>query len=568
MALSWDETVDFLAVGSGAAGMTAAIRAHDLGASTLVIEKAATYGGSTALSGGVIWVPGNPLMKAAGIEDSPEEGLQYLEQIVGDSSPLENLRAYVETAPRMMEYLAEHSRLHFEIVHGYPDYYSELQGGQAGGRSCEAAGVDAIVLGEEFRRLTLHPPAYHPFHFMTPLVREGMPLIRAGVRGTLILLSHLIKFIFNFRAHFRGMRNTHQALGGALATRARWSLLDRGVPLWLETSLEDLVLEEGRVVGAILRREGRIVRVRARRGVLLGMGGFESNAALRQRHQQGPIGSDWTAGAESNTGDALAIAERIDAQLDLLDESWWCPTVRLPDEDFTRLVVYEKNVCGGIIVNARGERFMNEAGPYNDVVKSIYAAHSEDTPAIPAFMIFDARCRHSFPLWPILPGRLQPDWALPKRLWKFVTKDATLEGLAGKLGIEAEGLCRTVDRFNEFARTGKDLDFGRGDAIQDRYYTARPTGPNPSLGEVREGPFYAVKIWPGDIGTKGGMCTDARARVLDRSGAPIPGLYASGNCTAATMGRTYPGAGGTIGPAMVFGFIAAEEVMRGTQDAA
>jgi len=507
-------------------------------------------------------------MKAAGIEDSPEEGLRYLEQIVGDSSPRENLRAYVETAPRMMEYLAEHSRLRFEMVPDYPDYYSELAGGKAGGRSCETAALDAIVLGEEFRRLALHPPAYHPFHFMTPLVREGMSLIRAGVPGTLIFLRHLVRYLFNFRAHFRGMRDTFQALGGALSARGRWSLLDRGVPLWLETSLEDLVLEEGRVVGAILRRQGRVLRVRARRGVMLGTGGFENDEALRERYQQAPIGCDWTAGAESNTGDALAIAERIDAKLDLLDESWWCPSVRLPDESFTRLVIYEKNVCGGIIVNSRGERFMNEAGPYNDVVKSIYAAHSEDASTIPAYLIFDARFRRSFPLGPILPGRLQPDWALRKRFWNFVTKDATLEGLAVKLGIEAAGLCRTVDRFNGFARTGRDLDFGRGDALQDRYYTARPTGPNPSLGEIREGPFYAVKVWPGDLGTKGGLCTDARARVLDRSGAPIPGLYASGNCTAVTMGRTYPGAGGTIGPAMTFGFIAAEEAMRGQEEAA
>jgi 3-oxosteroid 1-dehydrogenase len=501
-------------------------------------------------------------MASAGKQDSAEEGLTYLETVTAGSTPKECLRAYVEEAPRMITYLEEHTQIRFESIVDYPDYYAEAPGGKPGGRSCEPTPLDGYRLGDEFFRIAMHPPAFHPLHFMTPMVRDGMPLIRAGLPGTKIVLRHLFRFLFDVRARWRGMRHTQLGLGCALIGRARLALMDRKIPLWLNTELRDLILSEGRVAGALISREGREIRIQARRGVLLATGGFERNAALRKRHQRAPIGTDWTAGMETNTGDAVAIGERIGASFDLMDESWWCPVFQLPAEDFVRLVVYEKNLAGGIIVNQRGERFMNEAAPYNDVVKSIYRAHSPDASCIPAYLIFDRRFRRAYPVGPLLPGRLQPDWALPKHYWSYLTKAATLEGLASQLEIDASGLQRTVTRFNAFARAGKDLDFGRGDLLQDSYYTARPTGPNPSLGEINKGPFYAVKVWPGDLGTKGGLRTDPQARVLDRADQPILGLYATGNCTSATMGRSYPGAGGTIGPAMTFGFIAAEQSMK------
>jgi 3-oxosteroid 1-dehydrogenase len=245
-----------------------------------------------------------------------------------------------------------------------------------------------------------------------------------------------------------------------------------------------------------------------------------------------------------------------------MDEAWWCPSMLVPSQDTARIVIYEKNLAGGIIVDRRGRRFMNEAKPYNDVGKSMYRANTSEGLAIPAFLVFDGTYRRKYACGPMMPGSTVPDWALPKVLeGNFFEKSQTLDGLARKIGVDADGLIETVRRFNEFARTGKDPDFGRGDSLQDRYYTSKADGPNPSLGPIEKPPFYAVKVYPGDLGTKGGFRTDARSRVLTDTDEIIPGLYAAGNCSAAAMGRTYPGAGGTIGPAMTFGYIAAEHAL-------
>ncbi len=560
--IPWDEDVDFLVVGSGGAGMTGAICAHDLGASTLVIEKADRYGGSTALSGGVIWVPDNPLMSAAGISDSFEAAFEYLKTITAGSAPIENIRSYLENAPRMMDYLHKRTQIKFEIVPDYPDYYAERPGGQSqGGRSCETAGFDGALLGEEFFRIKMKPPGNHPFRFMTPLVREGMTLVQGGPRSIAIILKYVSRFLFNFRARFRGMRDTQFTLGVALVARGRRSLMDRKIPLWLDTSLTDLIVEEGRVVGAVVTKQGRSLRIRARRGVLLAMGGFESNAKLRKRFQHTPVEDQWTAGAITNTGDSIAIGERVGSSFALMDEAWWCPTFSVPDEDFIRLVIFEKNIAGGIIVTQKGERFMNEAAPYNDVVKAMLKKNAEGPCTVPAYLVFDRRFRRSFPVGPLMPGSVWPDWAILKLHRSFFKRDKTIEGLARQIGADPKTLADTIERFNGFAKTGKDLDFGRGDAIQDNYYTAKPTGPNPTLGPIKESPYYAVKVWPGDLGTKGGMRTDTSARVLNESDEPIENLYAAGNCSAVTMGATYPGAGGTLGPALTFGFLAAEHAM-------
>jgi 3-oxosteroid 1-dehydrogenase len=560
----WDETVDWLVVGSGGGGMTAAIRAHDLGGASLIIEKADVYGGSTALSGGVVWVPNNPLMRQAGMADSAEEGLQYLETVTAGTSTSERLRAFVETAPRMMTYLAQHTHVVFETIPDYPDYYPEEAGGKRGGRSCEPVLFNALELGEELARLRMYAHEDYIMGFLTCTAAEGKPLMKGDRKAGWIMLKKLCAYAFNLRARLRGKRNTDLTLGVALISRARRSLMDRGVPLWLNTKLEDLVVEEGRVVGAVVTREGETLRIRAHRGVLLAAGGFERNQELRKRYQQAPIATEWTAGAATNTGDTLAIGERVGADVDLLDDAWWCPVFDVPGRDYGLVVIYEKNLPGGIIVNKLGERFMNEAAPYNDVVKRMYAANSPDAACIPAYLIFDGGFRRKYPVGPVFPSSWRPDWTTPKKLAGFMQKDATLEGLAGQLGIDPRGLVRTVERFNEFARAGQDADFGRGESAQDRYYTVLAEGPNPNLAEIKEPPFYALEVWPGDLGTKGGLVTDAKARVVNNAGEVIPGLYATGNCSAVTMGRTYPGAGGTIGPAMTFGFIAAEHAIAET----
>ena len=397
---------------------------------------------------------------------------------------------------------------------------------------------------------------------LTVKVADGKTLMAGGSRVVWFMLRGLFSYYTNFRARRERLGNTDLSLGLALVGRLRLSLMDRKVPLWLDTSLEDLIADEGRIVGVLVEKEGRALRIQAKKAVLLAAGGFERNLEMRERYQRAPTSDRWTAGCETNTGDAVALAVAKGASLDLMGEAWWCPSMLVPLASPVRIVIYEKNLAGGIIVDRRGRRFMNEAEPYNDVGKSMYRANTSEGLAIPAFLVFDGTFRKKYACGPMMPGSTTPDWALPKVLeGNFFEKGQTLDGLARKIGVDADGLIETVRRFNQFARTGKDLDFGRGDSLQDRYYTSTATGPNPSLGPIEKPPFYAVKVYPGDLGTKGGFRTDARSRVLTDTGEVIPGLYAAGNCSAAAMGRTYPGAGGTIGPAMTFGYIAAEDAL-------
>lgn len=561
----WDASVDFLVVGSGAAGMTAALRAHDVGGETLVIEKAAVYGGSTALSGGVAWVPNNPLMAQHGISDSADQALRYLEIVTKGSVSKERLRAYIDAAPRMLATLAETSHVRFDCVTKYPDYYPEVEGGKPGGRSCEPAVFDAMQLGAEFGAMRYPPPGKLAMGGRVAFkVADAKALLAGGPSLTWFMLRGLLSYYTNFRARRQGLCNTTLTLGRALVGRLRLSLMDRKVPVWLNTSIKELITEGGRVVGAVVEKQGKLVRVQARKGVLLAAGGFERNAAMRQHYQRPPVGSEWTGGCDANTGDTIGLGTAIGASLDLMDESWWCPSLLAPypASDRSWMVIYEKNLPGSIVVNKRGRRFMNEAAPYDDVVKSMYAANTPEAPAIPAFLIFDRSYRRKYACGPLMPSYAAPDRFVRADLKaSFFTKDETLEGLARKIGVDAAGLADTVSRFNRAAVTGKDPEFHRGDSLQDRYYPGDTPGKNPNLGPLAQPPFYAVLLFPGDLGTKGGFRTDVCARVLTHDGEPIPGLYAAGNCSASVMGRSYPGAGATIGPAMTFGFLAAEHAL-------
>jgi len=564
--MNWDSSVDFLVVGSGAAGMTGALRAHDLGAEVLVVEKASLYGGSTALSGGVVWVPNNPLMRELGLRDSIEDGLIYLEGVTEGISDPERLRAYLETAPRMMSTLAECSAVRFNSLPDYPDYYPEAPGGRPGGRSCEPRRFDGLLLGEEFlrmRRMSKKRMVLGGRIMMN--VHDGMLMLKGGAPATRLMVRRLWEYYTNFRARRLGLPLTNVTLGAALIGRLRLSLLERHVPLWLNTPLRELASDGERVIGAVVERRGRAVRVRVRRGVLLAAGGFEHNAELRRRYQPEPTGDEWTSGCDSNTGDAVGIGTALGGSLSLMDDAWWCPAViaPFPSGSLVWILIFEKNLPNGIMVNAAGRRFTNEAAPYNDVVKGMYASHASGVASVPAFFIFDGNYRRKYPCGPLMPGYAKPDWMTPTCLReKFFARDETLEGLARRIGVDPEGLSDTVRRFNAHAVTGKDPDFHRGDSLQDLYYTGRREGLNPSLGPLERPPFYAVKVYPGDLGTKGGFRTDVHARVLNESGDPIPGLYAAGNSSATIMGHSYPGAGATIGPAMTFGFLAAEDALR------
>jgi len=309
------------------------------------------------------------------------------------------------------------------------------------------------------------------------------------------------------------------------------------------------------VTGVLVNRDDTPTLVKAARGVLLSTGGFDHNAGMRADYQRQPITATWSVGAKENTGDGIVAGHRAGAALDLMDDAWWGPTIPLPNGPWFCLA--ERNLPGSIIVNGAGKRYMNEALPYVEATHEIYKGEATGVTHVPSWMIIDQRYRNRY-----LFAGLGPRQPFPGRWLKegVIRKSATIEGLAEQIGVEPKALRATIDRFNRFAETGVDEDFHRGESAYDKYYSDPRVLPNPSLHRIDRGPFYAVKIVPGDLGTKGGLVTDEHARVLRPDGSVIDGLYAAGNCSSAVMGNTYAGPGATIGPAVTFGYLAALDI--------
>jgi 3-oxosteroid 1-dehydrogenase len=556
----WDHSVDFLVVGSGAAALCGAARAHDLGLSALVIEKSDAYGGSSAMSGGVCWVGNNPHMKRAGIADSDEEVLTYLRAITKGEASDAHLTAYRDASLRMVDWLAAKTHLVFESLDLYTDYYPEAPGGKPGGRSMEPVPFDGALLGDDFA--TLRRPAISALilgkFMITARVAKRMVMLDFRALLTMAWFYFLYLLRAPRRARTRG-RDPYLTNGNALIARLRMSLKDRNVPLWLSAPMRELIVEGGRVVGAVVEREGKPVRVEARRGVLLAAGGFERNDELRKRFGKQPSSTEWTAGNDHNTGDGIQVGMTLGAKTALMDEAWWTPTTQYPGAKSGWVLVVEKSLPHGIFINGNGQRFTNEAAPYVDVVVAMYEDQKKTQNTVPGWMVFDARYRRNYIAGPIGPGKVISDAALGRKLrTQFLRRAATVAELAAKINVPADALAATIARYNEMARRGKDDDFGRGESASDRYYGDDRVRPNPCMGPLESAPFYAIPLYPGDLGTKGGLVTDTQGRVLRDDGSAIAGLYAAGNTSASIMARTYPGAGGTIGPAMCFGMLSAE----------
>ena len=548
---------DVVVVGAGGAGMTAALAAAAQGLETVVIEKSGWFGGSTARSGGGVWIPGNYALVAAGQVDDPAgeatEAKRYLEAIVGDVVPRVRRDTLIDRGPEVMEFLRRHTRVRFAWVPEYSDYLPERPGGRARGRSVEPVPLDARFLGSELDRL--HPP-YTKAPANLIVTQADFRKISLGLRtwrGPVTMAKVVVNRLLN---SLRGRRM--YAMGNALVIGLRHGLVEAGVPVAYDTELSDLVVEDGRVVGLRALRDGEEITLRARRGVILASGGFEKNLDLRRRFGPQPTSTDWTTGAPSNTGAGHLAGMAAGADVDLMDDAWWGPTIPLPRGPWFALA--ERNLPGSIIVNSAGQRFMNEALPYVEAVHQIYAGEATGVPHVPSWMVVDQRYRNRY-----LFAGLSPRQPFPGRWYKHGTikRAETLEKLAAEIGVPPEALRATVDRFNGFARSGVDEDFHRGESAYDQYYSDPTVKPNPSLHAIDQGPFYAVKIVPGDLGTKGGLVTDERARVLRPDGSAIAGLYAAGNVSSAVMGHTYAGPGATIGPALVFAYLAAEDLAAG-----
>ena len=561
----WDRTVDLLVMGSGAAGMGAAVRGHDLGLDVLLVEKSELYGGNSAMSGGVCWVANNPGMAGEGIPDSDEEGFKYLKHITKGEVPDDRLWLYIRESKRVLAYLHDKTHVRYVPLAKYTDYYPEAPGGRDGGRSMDPLPFDGSKLREDLIRLRRPHPQSQILGKFGITAKEAQAAIGVGFTTMVFMAWQMFLYFLRHFKRKRWGRDTKLCAGNSLMGRLLLSLKDRNIRAWLNTSIEELVFEDGRAVGAVLNKEGEILRVKARRGVVLAAGGFSRNLEMRQKYQRRPITTEWTAGTPSNTGDAIRMGAEAGGALGLMDEAWWTPVSLVPRSPFSWVLVVEKSLPHGLFLNQDGKRFTNEAAPYIDVVNGMYDDVEKTGAADPRwFHIFDATYRKSSIAGPVAPAKVMPDKKLPRRYrdGNFLYRAESLDELCELLKIPAATAKAAITRFNEYAVKGEDPDFNRGWSAQDRYYGDPNVKPNCSLGPIETGPFYAVQIYPGDLGTKGGLVTDEHSRVLREDGRLIPGLYAAGNSAESVMGRTYPGAGGTIGPALTFGFLAAEDAAR------
>ncbi len=558
---SWDHSVDLLVVGSGAGAMTAGLVAHDAGANVLLIEKGEQYGGSSAMSGGGLWIPCNHLAREAGMQDTPEAAWKYFKGCVGDATPDDRLHAYLDNAPKLLEYLCEKTRAEFIPLLEYADYYPRVEGSAPGGRCLDPVNISGKELGDEFVKMRESAPQQQILGRISMTIPEAR-ISLARTKGWMWTLARLfLRYLLDIPWRFKSGRDRNLAMGNALVAMLRRSLMDRDIPLWLETPATELIFEGDRVVGVEAERNGNRIRIRAEKAVILAAGGFEANQAMRDKYLPQPSKAEWTSANPNNTGDIINMGIDAGAAIGLMDEAWWGPVVKFPADDRARFFVIELSLPGSVLVNKKGQRFVNEASPYGDKVAAMYAKNSPEAETIPSYLIFDSNFRNKYPIGPLLPGQQQPDWAAPKDVMNLIVKADNPRELAEKLGIDADGVEETVAKMNEYAKTGVDTEYGRGDTVFDQYYGDLNQKPNPNLGPIDKAPFYAMRTWPGELGTKGGLLVDAKARVLNESGNVIPGLYATGNCSASVMGHTYPGPGATLGPATTFGYVAARDAL-------
>ena len=509
--------VDVIVVGSGGAALVAAYTAGSAGLRTLVLEKTEYFGGTSAYSGAGIWLPGNQAQHRAGVADSVELGREYFRAVVGDDTPSSLQEAFLATGPELVEFLERDPLLAF--AYGpFPDYF-EAPGRIPGGRDIFPLPLKARELGPLLDQLR-KPIGEDQF---------GVPQPRGTLTGGQALIGRLL-----------------------LALSAL-----PGVELRTGTRMRSLVLSGGRVTGVVASSAsgGAPQEILARRGVIVAAGGFECDDSLRAKHHNLPHGN-WTSAAPgSNTGDALQALISAGAAIDLLDEAWWCPATLFPNGR----AAFTLGLSGGILVNGAGNRFANESLPYDRMGREIRRGQESGIAHIPAWLVFDARFAG-------LPAICQPspDPAAFREAGLWQTAD-DLAGLAAQIGVPAGALESTVARFNEFAATGVDADFHRGEDPYDLFFVAGSAGegeapPNPCLVPVDRAPFHAVRIVLGDLGTKGGARTDADGRVLDEQGSPIPGLYAAGNSAASVTGHAYPGPGTPLGSGMTFAYRAARHL--------
>jgi 3-oxosteroid 1-dehydrogenase len=548
---AWDTSVDLLIAGSGGGGMVAALAALDSGIEPLIVEKQALVGGSTGMSGGMVWLPNNPLMRADGVADSHEDGLAYFADVVGDigaaSSPARR-EMFLTAGYEMINFLL---RKGIRLVRcpGWSDYYPNHKGGNAAGRAVEGIPFDAAELGTWSDKIQPAMAKNFGFVVLTNELRSVQYFNRAP-RAFAVAMR-----VFLRTAAARIRRREILTNGASLVGQMLKALIDLGgsqPPVWTSAAMEDLIVEDGRVVGARVKRNGSTLSIEARKGVLLAAGGFGHNAEMRRKYSgDQPNDGQWSLANAGDTGEVLQTAMGLGAKTDLLDEAWWLPSVFIADGGTAaRSLGSGRQRPGAIFVDSTGRRFCNESNSYVEVGKAMYA-----NKAVPCWMVFDEGYIHRY----VSGANPFKKRSLPEELIErgAVLRGNTIADLARQMEVPAGALEETVKRFNGFAAKGLDPDFGRGqsaynDCLGDPGYRT-----NAALGPLDRAPYYATRVVPADVGTCGGLIANEYAQVLDENDRVIEGLYATGNITATVMGRNYLGAGGSIAYTMVFGYVAA-----------
>ncbi|KWX66310.1 3-ketosteroid-delta-1-dehydrogenase [Mycobacterium sp. NAZ190054] len=543
-------TVDVLVVGSGT-GMAAALAAHEVGLSTLIVEKTSYVGGSLARSGGAFWMPGNPILADAGSGDTVAYGRTYIDALVDGDAPLDRAHAFVEHGPATIEMLRRTTPMKFQWAKGYSDYHPEKPGGSAVGRTCECRPFDTAVLGADLARLR---PGVMESGFPMPVTGADYRWLNLMARMPRKSWPRILLRVFQGIGGL-ALRRRYAAGGQGLAAGLFSGVLNARIPVWTDSPISSLLVDDGRVTGALVDRNGTEVQVTARRGVVLAAGGFDHLMSWRHKFQSEQLGQHLSLGAEGNTGDAIRLAQDLGADTALMDQAWWFPAFApLPDGDPT-VMLAERSLPGCLLVDQHGRRFINEATDYMTFGQEMLRREQAGDPVETMWMVFDQRYRNSY----LMAAELFPRMPIPQPWYDagIAHRSDDLSGLAERIGVTPAAFAATMQRFNDLARAGVDDDFQRGASAYDRYYGDPTVDPNPNLRPLDSGPYYAVKVVLSDLGTCGGLRADARARVLREDGSSIDGLYAIGNTAANAFGKTYPGAGATIGQGFVFGYIAA-----------
>src|SRR6476469_3532209 len=558
--MATDETYecDVLVVGSGASGMAAAVTAATHGLRVVVVEKEPRFGGTTARSGGWLWIPGTSLAKVWGINETPDMARTYLEHEAGASFDRARVDAFIENGPKAVDFFLSKTVVRFDMPLVFPDYHAEAPGGTQGGRSMVARPFDGRELGDLIKSLGMPLPELTVFGMMLGSGKEIIHFMRVtkSLTSAVYVAKRLSRHLIDVLRYGRGMTLTN---GNALAGRLAKSAQDLKIPMWLSSPMRELTVENGIVTGAIVSREGRDVRVRARQGVVLACGGFPHDVERRKKmFPHAPTGNEhFSPGPTGNTGDGLRLAESAGGHVEdrLPNAAAWVPVSVTKRKDGSHGVMphfIDRAKPGVIAVMRDGKRFANEGNSYHDFVQAMVKA-SKPGEEITAYLVCDHRALRKYGLGCVPPFPMPLGHHLKTG---YLKRGATLAKLADRTGIDPRGLEATIAEFNAPAAEGRDPAFGKGSRAYNRYQGDALHGPNPCIAPIKDGPFYAIKMVIGDLGTYAGIRTDENARALDAEGRVIPGLYAAGNDMASIMGGNYPGAGITLGPALTFGYIA------------